>query len=57
MWFFVAITRDVFGVHVFVDVDTFPGENQIGAGMCIERLPSMLDEMLGNTHLEAPNSL
>ena len=47
VWFFVAMARGVFGVHAFSDIDTFPGENQIGAGMCIDRLPGMLDKMLG----------
>ena len=37
----------VLGVTVFTDVDSFPGETQAGAAMCVERLPGLLRKMLG----------
>ena len=47
VFFFVVVTRGVLGVTVFSDVDAFPGETQAGAAMCVERLPRLLQRMLG----------
>ena len=41
------MTRGVIGTTVFTDVDNFPGETSLGMRLCMERLPRMLDKMLG----------
>ena len=48
VWFFVAMARGALAVHTFVDGASFPGENQVGAGMCIDQLPIMLKRMFGD---------
>ena len=47
VFFFLVVARGVLGVTVFTDVDSFPGETQAGAAMCVERLPGLLRKMLG----------
>ena len=47
VYFFLTVTRGVLGIKTFVDVDTFPGETQAGAAMCVEVLPQLLNRMLG----------
>ena len=48
VYFFVALTRGVLGVTVFTDVQAFPGETQAGAALCVQRLPQLLNKMLGS---------
>ena len=46
VYFFLVVTRGVLGVTVFTDVESFPGETQAGAAMCVERLPRLSTSML-----------
>lgn len=48
VWYGVALARGVVGVTVFTDVGAFPGETQVGCGMFIDRLPGLLQKMLGD---------
>ena len=47
VWHLVVMTRGRLGVHVFTNVDDFPGETPLGAGMALARLPQILRRMLG----------
>ena len=47
VYFGVVLSRGVLGVAVFTDVAQFPGETPEGARLLVERLPGLLDEMLG----------
>ena len=47
VYFGVVLSRGVLGVAVFTDVAQFPGETPEGARLLVERLPGVLDEMLG----------
>ena len=47
VYFLVALTRGVLGVHVF-DAD-FPGESPAGAGALVTALPARLTKMFGLT--------
>ena len=47
VYFGVVLSRGVLGVAVFTDVAQFPGETPGGARLLVERLPGVLDEMLG----------
>ena len=47
VYFLVALTRGVLGVHVF-DAD-FPGESPAGAGLLVAALPPLLRKMLGSS--------
>ena len=50
VWFGVALTRGVLGVTVFTTTEgigAFPGETPQGIRQFIERLPQMLNQMLG----------
>ena len=46
VWFGVAMTRGKLSVAVFTNAD-YPGENMRGVAMFIDRLPTMLNDMLG----------
>ena len=47
VYFGVVLSRGALGVVVFTDVEHFPGETPEGARILVERLPSVLDRMLG----------
>ena len=47
VYFGVVLSRGVLGVAVFTNVAQFPGETPEGARLLVERLPGVLDEMLG----------
>ena len=47
VFFFVAVTRGVFGVKVFLPKDAFPGETPGGARVLVKQLPALLQKMLG----------
>ena len=47
VWYLVVMTRGRLGVHVFTNVEDFPGETPLGAGMAVARLPHILRRMLG----------
>ena len=47
VFFFVALTRGVLGVSVFTDVADVRVENGRCVAKCVERLPGMLERMLG----------
>jgi hypothetical protein len=47
VWFGVVLARGVLGVTVFVDTDVFSGENPEGTARFVDRLPRLLDRMLG----------
>ena len=47
VYFGVVLSRGVLGVAVFTDVAQFPGETPEGVRLLVERLPGVLDEMLG----------
>ena len=47
VFFGVILTRGVLGTVVFTDTDAFPGESPEGARLLIERVPALLDQMLG----------
>ena len=47
MFFFVALTRGVFGLKVFLPKAAFPGETPVGARMMVRGLPALLRKMLG----------
>ena len=49
VYFGVVLTRGVVGVAVFADVEQFPGETPEGARILVERLPAVLDKMLGRS--------
>ena len=49
VYFGVVLTRGVLGVEVFTNVGEFPGETPEGARIFIERLPGVLDKMLGSS--------
>ena len=49
VWYFVAMTRGVFGATCFTDTAAFPGETQRGAYLAIQRLPALLSRMLGRS--------
>jgi hypothetical protein len=39
--------RGKVGTYTFTDVESFPGESQAGAALCVEQLPGLLRRMLG----------
>ena len=41
------LSRGVYGIQVFVDAKSFPGECPEGARLLVNGLPSLLDKMLG----------
>ena len=43
----MVLSRGALGVVVFTDVEHFPGETPEGARILVERLPGVLDRMLG----------
>ena len=47
VYFLLTATRGVLGIKTFSAVDTFPGETQAGAALCVEALPQLLKHMLG----------
>ena len=47
VYFGAVLTRGVFGIVVFTDVDEFPGETPEGARLLVEQLPALLNKMLG----------
>ncbi len=47
VFFFVALTRGVFGVKVFTKDGEFPGETPQGARLLVNNLPGLLRKMLG----------
>ena len=47
VYFGVVLSRGALGVVVFTDVEHFPGETPEGARILVERLPGVLDRMLG----------
>ena len=48
VFFFVALTRGVFGVKVFLPETQFPGETPGGARTIVNHLPGLLRKMLGS---------
>ena len=47
VYFSTVPTRGIYGIQVFVDVKSFPGETPEGARQLVYGLPSLLDKMLG----------
>ena len=47
VFFYFIVTRGVVRASTFTDVAGFPGETQAGAAQCVERLPRLLNQMLG----------
>ena len=47
VFFFVALTRGVFGAKVFIEKGAFPGETPEGARLLVSNLPALLKKMLG----------
>ena len=47
VWYLVVLARGRLGVTVFTDVDEFPGETPLGAGVAVGRLEPLLRRMLG----------
>ena len=47
VFFFVALTRGVFGVKVFTEIEEYPGETPEGARILVKCLPALLTKMLG----------
>ena len=47
VYFGAVLARGVLAVEVFTDVDEYPGETPEGARLLVERLPGVLNTMLG----------
>ena len=49
IYFGVALTRGMVGVVVWTEKGEFPGEKPEGASLLVERLPALLNKMLGSS--------